>query len=603
VSAPDGTPPWSRVDDALLVACAAVPTALAASGAGPVALAAHDEGVVRAVGFGWTGLLRGLDALASAALVGLLPLGTRSLRASIACALLTGLAGAIAYVSARQLVAIARPSGASPALGSAAAAVAVLTALLAPAWQIEATAPGGSVLGASLVLAVLALAASSSAPAPLPVAARGGALVLGLAASYEPLVLAGAVAAAAPWVVVHARALRGLARAERVDAALGFAAGLLPAAVAASFARRAPEIALQAAPLASPLGERSGAAVHPLAFALAEVGHLVLIAAAGGAALAWLAPRARPLLASLGLVMAVGIVAAFLRVPASRGHVGAPILAAFVAAHLLAAVALAGVVSAIARAPVPFAQASAALVVVLELVLPVRAADESLTRRESRASRATAVWDEIAWGAAPPAAVLLITEPAQLVRIAAARAAGQMRDDLLVVPRFAFPSRMTDRALLAEPRLAPLYRDIALGAAPEELSLSSLAAHRPLLAAFDPRWDRALARHFVPVGLTTRFEPEPRGAGERRRALEQLGADKDRLSRIMVARPDPELAAVTASMLRARAITMAACGDRDVLARALDDLRPFAPDDAVATTLVRRTVTSKGPIVVGDLLP
>ena len=48
---------------------------------------------------------------------------------------------------------------------------------------------------------------------------------------------------------------------------------------------------------------------------------------------------------------------------------------------------------------------------------------------------------------------------------------------------------------------------------------------------------------------------------------------------------------------------MAACGERDVLSRALDDLRPFAPDDAVASALVRRIVTSKGPIEVKDLAP
>jgi hypothetical protein len=40
-----------------------------------------------------------------------------------------------------------------------------------------------------------------------------------------------------------------------------------------------------------------------------------------------------------------------------------------------------------------------------------------------------------------------------------------------------------------------------------------------------------------------------------------------------------------------------------MLSRALDDLRPFAPDDAVADKLVRRTVTSKGAIDVHDLAP
>jgi hypothetical protein len=182
-------------------------------------------------------------------------------------------------------------------------------------------------------------------------------------------------------------------------------------------------------------------------------------------------------------------------------------------------------------------------------------------------------------------------------RIAAARA------DLLVVPTFALPSRVTDRALKAEPRLAPLYRDVALGDTPEELSLAQLASQRPLLSGFDPRWDRNLARHFVPVGLTSRFEPEPRGSSERRRALDVFDASKDRLVRVAIAKRDPDLATVTASLLRRRAIGVAACGERDVLARALDDLRPFAPDDSVANTLVRRLVTSKGPIEVLDLVP
>ena len=65
----------------------------------------------------------------------------------------------------------------------------------------------------------------------------------------------------------------------------------------------------------------------------------------------------------------------------------------------------------------------------------------------------------------------------------------------------------------------------------------------------------------------------------------------------------PGVPSATASLLRGRAIGIAACGERDVLSRALDDLRPFAPDDNVANTLVRRIVTSKGAIEVRDLVP
>jgi hypothetical protein len=322
-----------------------------------------------------------------------------------------------------------------------------------------------------------------------------------------------------------------------------------------------------------------------------------------GLVLAARLPASRRLLASIVGIILVGLLALVLGAASSPSSVGAPVLAALAAAHMLAAITLATVVETIGAARVPFAQASAALVVVLELVLPVRAADETLGRRETRASNAANVWNEVAWGAAPTAAVVLVADAVTMRRIAAARAVGQMRADLLIVPTFALPSRVTDRALAAEPKLAPLYRDVALGSTPEELSLAQLASERPLLAGFDPRWDRNLARHFVPVGLTTRFEPEPRGSSDRRRALDAFSGAKERLVRVVVARKDPDLASATARLLRGRAIGMAACGEREVLSRALDDLRPFAPDDAVASTLVRRIVTSKGAIEVRDLVP
>jgi hypothetical protein len=590
----------------MLALCALVPAALGAVGAASAAPASHDEGVVRVVGLGWTGLFRALDVIVAAPLL-LAPIGTRALRAGLACALVTGACGVLAFLVARRLAYAVRPAAASPHLISAVSAVAALSAVLAPAWQTEASAPGGTVVGALLVLAALALAQGTretkEAPkndvAELPALA----FVLGLAASYEPLVLAAAVAAVLPWIERAVRA-RALERRGLLSAAPAFALGLAPLALGAALSRRVPELAVSAArPFASSIGAQTGPRVAVGAFALAEVGTLILVAAAAGTVLCALAPGARRWLASLLGVIAVGALAIAQRAPASPSHVTAAILAATAAVHVLAAIALAGAVIAISRARVPFAHASAALVVVLELVLPVRAVDETLSRRDTRAPRAATIWNDVAWGPAPPAAVVLVSDPATMRRIAAARATGEMRPDLLVVPTFAMPSRATDRALKAEPKLAPLYRDIALGSTPEELSLTTLATDRPLLAGFDPRWDRGLARHFVPVGLTTRFEPEPRGVSDRRRALDAFMPGKDRLVRVAIAKRDADLSAATATLLRGRAIGMAACGEREVLARALDDLRPFAPDDAVASTLVRRTVTSKGPIEVRDLPP
>jgi len=617
-----------RFDLAILAVCALVPALSAGLGTATGAPASHDAPVVRVLGLGWTGALRGLDAMVASPAM-LVPIGTRAMRAGVASAIVVGLVGALAFLSARALAHAVRPLAAAPRLLSAAAGVAVLTALLGPSWQTEGAAPGGAVVGAAIVVAAFALGATGAT------GLRAMGLVLGLAASYEPLVFAGALAAVAPRLSSlasggRAKGAKGAgapAKGELVDAALAFALGLLPLAFAAGLARRSPDLAIPGvSAFASKWGEgaasfASGAAgaagvtgagaratgtagsagASIAAFATAEIGVVILAAAAIGGVLAWLVPRARPMLASLLGVVLVGVVAVAFGAPVSASRVAAPVLAASCAVHVIAAVALAGIVAAIARARVPFAEASAAMVVVLELVLPARAADEAFTRREGRAPRAAAVWTETAWAGAPPAALVLVSDPGTMGRIVAARAVGEMRSDLVVVPSFAIPSRQADRALAAEPKLAPLYRDIALGATPEELSLTTLAAHRPLLAEFDPRWDRSLSRHFVPVGLTQRFEAEPRGASERRRALDLFTAAKERLVRVSVARKDADLAAATASMLRARAIAMAATGERDLLARALDDLRPFAPDDPVASALVRRTVTSKGPIEVRDL--
>jgi hypothetical protein len=587
----------------MLALCALLPAALGASGAMSSAPASHDESVVRAVGVGWTGLFRALDVIVAAPLM-LVPIGTRAMRAGLASALVAGACGAIAFVVARRLAVGVRPATASSRLMSAVAAVAVLSAVLAPVWQVEASAPGGAVVGAAIVIAALALgSAGAGASASAGAGAGAIAFLLGLATSYEPLVFVASVMAVAPWVERAVRA-RAIDRAGAIDAAIAFGLGLLPLGLEAAVSRRTPDIALVAAkPFASSIGERAGAHAAIGAFATAEIGTLMLVAAGSGAVLVALVPGARRALFSLASVIAVGVVGIELGAASGPSHVAAVVLAATCAVHILASVALVAAVIAISKLRVPFAEASAALVVVLELVLPVRAADETLSRRETRAPHASSVWNEVAWGPVPPAAVVLVSEPGTMRRIAASRATGEMRADLLVVPTFALPSRATDHALRAEPKLAPLYRDIALGTTPEELSLATLATERPLVAGFDPRWDRGLARHFVPVGLTTRFEPEPRGSSDRRRGLDAFTPEKERLVRVAIARRDPELATATARLLRGRAIGMAACGEREVLSRALDDLRPFAPDDAVASALVRRIVTSKGPIEVKDLAP
>ena len=593
-----------------------------------MAPASHDAEVVRTIGAGFTGAFRALDLVVAAPAM-LLPIGTRALRAGLASAIVTGICGAIAFDLARDLVrsapaALARiglgrgtEARVAPSLVSAVSAVAVLTALLAPAWQAEASAPGGAVTGALLVLLSLRLAVPSpndGAPAAgpsgmpasgIPASARLPPLllVLGLAASYEPLTLLAALAAAGPPVAIdlfQSRRERRFDRRVALQCACAFVLGLLPLALGVALAHRPPEIAI-AGPMFSFLERSTSPGLGALVSA--EMGTFLLVVCAGGAVLSLAAGEARRTALSAVLVVGAGVLAIRLGAAAGPGRWSAAVLAALLCAHVVGASMLGAIVLAIARARVPFAEASAALVVVLELVLPVRSTDLTTTRRDARAPHASAIWNDIAWGAAPPASVVLVADRGTMRRVASARAAGQMRGDLVVVPSYDVQGREGQRALLVEPKLAPLYRDMALGIPPEELSLAQLGAQRPVLGTFDPKWDRTLSRHLVPTGLTSRFETEPRGASDRKKALDSFLPSKERLVRIAVARKDAELAAATAALLRARAVGMAATGERDLLSRALDDLRAFAPDDAIGATLVRRIVTTKGPIDVRDLSP
>lgn len=600
MTAVDPKPAWTRFEKSLVALCALFPLVLAAWITASSAPASHDEGLVRTAGLGWTGLFRGLDTLLAAPLM-LLPVGTRAFRASLPGALVAGACGALGFVLAREL------ANAVPALRSirdsrlvaVTAAIAVLSVSLSPLWQMEASSPGGNVTGALLVLSALRMG-QTQARATRGEAALGPlGLVCGLSVSYDFFVGLASAVAALPWLYPRARVSR-ISKPCIAHFAGSFVLGLFPMLLSVALLARPPELATQGTALASSLGERAPSGPAALSFVASEVGAILLVCAVAGAVIV-ARSAARNWLASLLGIVAVGFLASFLHARVEPWHTAAPVLAAIFAIHLLATLALAAVVSLVASARVPFAGVSAALLAVLEFVLPVRSADETLTRRGHRALHGETIWNELAWGSAPPASVILVSDPILVRRAVAARVVGQMRDDLVVVPTFALTSRFALRALREEPKLAPFYRDIALGNPPEELSLAHIAADRPLLVSFGPRWNKSFARHIVATGLLTRFEQEPRGASERRRALEGFDPLRDHLAQIAAASQNPDLAAATASLLRQRAVAAAASGERDVLSRALDDLRPFAPDDPVASALVRRMVTTKGPIDVSDL--
>ncbi len=595
---------------ALLVACALLPALFAAAHASGVADAAHDEGVVRVVGLGFTGALRALDAVVAAPMM-LVPVGTRALRAAFASSLLAGVAGALAFRMARALLATCAPE---TRLGLMLAAVASTAATLSVAFQIEAVSVGGAMLGVVLALAPLdtALADGRVDPARFPRLA----LFVALALSYEPLVGFGAVGSLVAYSILTRRPHIVELRAVALPSIAGLALGLAPFALA--LARRAlvggeilavgPFAAWSGERGASPLAATKGAVLGLL---LGELGVVVLALALLSGVVAALVPRARAGVLAVATLVFTAFAASAFGAPLGPSRFGAPVLAGLTAVAVLAAVGMQSLVRAIATTRVPFAQASATMVVLLLVAIPLRAADDSALRLAQRPTDAAALWDEVAYGAIPTRAVVFVHSPLVMTRLQASRASGAFRDDLEALPTFDLGGPGALRELAHEPLLTSFLRDMALTSVPEEFSLATVAATRPLAMTYDPKWDRALARHLVPAGLFANYETEPRASSDRRIALDAFAASHERLAAVIAkaatpAKPfasDQELERVTAHLLRARLVGLAASHDRELLPRAAEDIRPFAADDPIATEVLRRAAVSKGAVDVKDLIP
>jgi hypothetical protein len=561
----------SRVDAALAGFAALVPAGLAASHAPRVADAAHDAGVARVVGLdaqAW----RALDGVFGLALLPL-PAAARSLGAALGDALVVAAAGVLLYMLARRLLASCADT---PRLGYAVAVIAATTPLVSAPWQIEGASVGGSVTGATLVLAPLLLVSARPGAAAWPGAVFGVPFALVLALGHEPLAGVCALIGVIAYVVASAPARASLAGAWREQPLLlagAVVAGASPLAIALLRVR------FSGAPVAAAFardwaGERGlSHAGSPLAFVSVELGVVLALLAACGVALAALVGGARPLALALAATTVAGFACGWLGAPLGPTRFGAPVLAAFACASVLAGVSMQALARAVAIAKLPMARASAAMIIVLELALPADMADEGLARAASRATGAAAAFDAAAWGPLPVGAVLLVTDAPAFTRVRAAQAAGRVRDDVTVVPTFLHDARAW-RVLATDPALVPLWRDLELLGSPSEASLSSLASTRTVAMAYVPAWGKAIAKHLVPATLYDRFEPEPRGASDRRRGLDLFAPIRERLQRGIAG--DPELNAAAADLLRARAeLATDLSSDPDLAARTVADLRAF----------------------------
>ena len=558
------------------VCAAIVPLAVGLARGGDGIEASCDAAVVRVVGRGYTGGLHGLDAMLGA------PLGAHAHFATLGCAV--GL-GVVAYVLARRLTRTTVPDAFGVVLAVIAAALATLTF---PA-QRESMLVGGSVLGAVLVLGPVLLASVGARSAFVAGA-------VGLAATYDaPTGVAAAAACAAVWLASGAK---------RSWSALAAAlVGVVPVAWMLLRRDAAPDASLDAPFFSGWLGEGGRAAPRAVAWTVArsELGVVALAAAAYGAVLALRSRVARPIGAALASVVVAGVAASALGAPAGPDRFGAALLAALAATSVLAAMGMGAVVLAVANARVPLARASAAMIVLLELAIPARVADDASLAIRKLGPGETHRWNARVFGGLPHDAVLVVTTSRMLLRARAAATTGELRGDVLVVARSGVSGRAIGRLIAREPLLAPVVRDLALYGAPEEFSLSELATARPLFVAFDASmsgWDTRFARHLLPQGAFDRYFVEPRGGAERMKAFATCALDES-VARAIAA--DPALRDATRDILVSRALAGAAAGERDYARAATVELERVAPADPLTRDLARRIATTHGAVDLAEL--
>jgi hypothetical protein len=444
------------------------------------------------------------------------------------------------------------------ALGLGLAVVgAALATLTLPALR-EASLVSGTVLGALLVLAPVALAA---ARAPMAIVAA----TVGLAASYDVPVFAASALGVATLLLLSGRR-------PSATSLLGAALGIAPVAWMAWRRVAAPDASLDVPLWSSFVGEgaRSVPQSAAITIARAELGVVALGCALVGAGVALRSRVTRPLAASLVAIVAAGALSPLVGAPAGPVRFGGALLAGLAATSVLAATGMSAVVTFVAKAKVPLARASAAMIALLELAVPVRVADDASLALAKTRTNTTARWNASVFGDLPRNAVVLVPNARLFLRARAAAASGAVRDDVIVLPTWGLGARATGHAIAREPLLAPLVRDLALYGAPEEFSLSQLAAVRPLLVAFDARWDKRFARHLVPQGAFDRYFVEPRGGAERMKAF---GAVEEPTLRAL--RSDPPLFDATRELVAARASAAKVTGERDYDAAATAELLRF----------------------------
>jgi hypothetical protein len=558
-----------------------------------------DRAVVRDLGLvplEWQG---GLSTLL-AQLAALLPLGGRLLRAEWVSALALALSTRLLYSLIRRALDAAAGFAANPVL----ALCASVLVSLAPVARFE----GARIGGASVALALVLLGAHGLWRPGAQRDARTWVLVGGLAGlTFAQDQAAGVVLALL--IVARAWLEPGSAGARAAHSVVGAALfGFLLGALLHAVRRFGLE--LWAAP---DLAQLAGAAENELGPALsrlwpssAELGPLVALPAALGAALALATRAARRAFAPFLLLVTIELALRGLwSLAAAPPSASTQLLGCAGAAGLFALCVQSGARLAW-RVQLPFAKPACALMIAYCATLVLERLDG--TREPDAAAAAGAeLWTERALGRLPAASVLLVRSDAALLRLWAARALHDERPDVVVMPTALFASGALGRgALPFTPALSPLVRQLAVSGFADEYTATELAERVPLLGELDPHWDQRLLEHLAPAGLWLRVSPHAlapsarsQAAAESRAAFRELVSVAESAERGR----DRGLRRALAPMASQQALTLAALGDRSGARALLRTERALDRSEPVALALRQRLAAEpEGKVAVHDLI-
>lgn len=525
--------------------------------------------------------------------LGLLPLGSRSFRAALGSVVALALCSYLVFGLARRLL---RAMGTKAWLASVLASLATLSAALSPTWQREATVGGGSMIGVALALLSLTVATEERAPfrvAGARTAALFGAL-LGATFAESPQAAFAVIAAALAGPIAE-RIPVGQTRSSRptplpskrlVALALALAAAVallleVPLFVRPLAPRAFADIgrALSAADL---LGfDVAGPRLSTLAAWMREVGLVSMCIALAGAVVAFLSPRARPLIAPL-----LAFVALDTLMPAREfGALHADPLTTLRALAVLAlsvssSVGVSYVTHKLLELRLPLAKSGAVLLVVFNMTLVALASEEAGYVADRGKQVAAEEWTDDAMGRLEPNAAILVRSPAVAFRLWAARLLRGERPDVLIVPeKLVHRGRVALSLLAVEPEIEPLLRDYAIAGQPSEYALSKLADVRPLHVEGDRAWPKRLVSHLNVDGVWMEYAPQPLGPSDRKLSTESSLRPIRRVVAAIKAPlvPDAATTSVLSTSLRDQSTLLAMLGEYDAAQAFLDEESRLGP--------------------------